>query len=124
MLQSLLVLMEASSVSTGDMLTSILSDPRGALAFLVQVLLGIGLGYYSVKIAKYLLALISILVIGMMLNAWSLSQGSVKSTLENVGEEWSKVYPILKSLAAALGILTIGPTALGFFIGVALALRK
>ncbi len=121
---TLLLMMESSSVSAGSMISSILSDPRGALAFIVQLLLGIGLGYYSIKIVKYLLALISILVIGIMLNAWSLSHGSVKSTIQSIGEEWSKVYPVLKSLAAALGILTIGPTALGFFIGIVLAMRK
>jgi len=94
---------ETTSVGAGDMISSMLSDPRGAVAFLVQVLLGVGLGYYSVKIAKYLVALIAILIVGMMLNAWSLSQGSVRDVVENVGEEWSKIYPVLKSLATALG---------------------
>ena len=118
-----LVLFQAS-VSAGDMISSILSDPRGVLAFIIQLVLGIGLGYYSAKIAKYLLALISILVIGILLNAWSLSHGSIKDVIAKVGEEWRQVYPVLKSLAAALGILTIGPTALGFFIGLALAFRR
>lgn len=105
-----------------ELLSSLMSDPKALLSFVVQFALGAGLGYYSIKVIKYILALIGIMVIGTLLNIWQL--GGLEEFVSKTGLEWSKIYPLLQSIAAALGILTVLPIGLGFFLGVVIAARK
>ncbi|BEP17932.1 hypothetical protein PYJP_12840 [Pyrofollis japonicus] len=111
---------EATNTTTNTTVTDIvakaMSNPKVAIATLIQFLLGFALGYYSVKIARYLLAWIGVIILGSLLSVWSLG-GSAEDILTKIGAEAKKVLPIVKDFLAALGILTVGPVAVGFILG-------
>ena len=110
----------ATNVTRGELpefISAALSNPRVLVAILIQFLLGLGLGYFSVKVIKYILALIGILVLGSVLSVWSLG-GNVDEFLTKIGIETQKALPLIKSIMATLGILTVGPVAIGFIIGI------
>lgn len=104
-------------------LSDALKNPKVMLAVAIQFLMGLGLGYYSAKVIRYILALIGILILGSILSIWSLG-GSAYDVISRLGEEATKVYPVIQSVLSALGILTVGPIAAGFIVGVIIALRK
>lgn len=104
-------------------LSDALKNPKVMLAVAIQFLMGLGLGYYSAKVIRYILALIGILILGSILSIWSLG-GSAYDVISRLGEEATKVYPVVQSVLSALGILTVGPIAAGFIVGVIIALRK
>ncbi len=112
-----------ATVSVADLLVMASSNPKVAVAVAVQVVMGFALGYYMAKIAKYLLALIAVLAIGAILNVWSLG-GSVEDFLSRVGAEAMKLKEPIMNLITVLGILTVGPLALGFLLGLALGLTR
>ncbi len=97
----------------------VLADVRVAIAVLVQFLLGLGLGYVSVKVFKYVLAFIGILVLGTFLSVWSLGT-SVDRVLANLGE----LAGVVKNLISILGLLTVGPVSVGFIVGALIALLR
>ncbi len=106
-----------TQVELPEFISVALSNPKVLVAVVIQFLLGLGLGYFSVKVIKYILALIGILVLGSVLSVWSLG-GSVDEFLTRLGIETQKVLPLIKSIMATLGILTVGPVAIGFIIGI------
>lgn len=107
----------------GSLLSELISSPAGVLSFVIQLGLGLGLGFFSLKVLKHIIALIGILIVGMLLNTWQF--GGLQSFARRIGlENWSELYPFLRSLASAVGILTILPTGLGFFIGIVIAARR
>jgi len=89
------------------------------IVMLVQFLLGLGLGYVSVKALKYILAFIAILVLGTFLSVWSLGTTSLE-VFQSLGSATS----LVKDFAMALGLMTIGPVSVGFIIGAILGLMK
>ena len=117
---------EATNVTQGglsEFLSVALSNPKVLVVVLIQFLLGLGLGYFSVKVVKYVLALIGILVLGSVLSVWSLG-GSVDEFLTNLGVQAQKVLPLIKSVMTTLGIMTVGPVAVGFIIGIIAGFTK
>ena len=100
-------------------LVELLSDARVFLPMLVQFLLGLGLGYVSVKALKYILAFIAILVLGSFLSVWSLG-GSIDAAMTNLGE----LAGAVKNLLLLLGIMTVGPVSVGFILGALIALLR
>ncbi|MEM0065807.1 MAG: hypothetical protein QW459_06170 [Sulfolobales archaeon] len=97
----------------------VVSDVRVAVAVLIQFLLGLGLGYVSVKALKYIIAFIALLVLGSFLSVWSLG-GSVDATLGYLGTLASNV----KNLLFVLGLITVGPVSVGFIVGALIALLR
>lgn len=100
-------------------LIELLSDARVLVSILVQFLLGLGLGYVSVKALKYIIAFIAILVLGSFLSVWSLG-ASVDSALRNLGE----LVGVAKNLLLLLGIMSVGPVSIGFILGALIALLR
>ena len=100
-----------------------LSNPKVLIAIVIQFLLGLGLGYLSIKIIKYMLALIGIVILGAVLSVWSLG-GSINDFLFKMGIESQKLMPVMMGVITTLGILTVGPVAVGFFIGLIIAAVK
>ena len=98
-------------------ISNALSNPRVLIAIGIQFALGLALGYFSVKVLKYILALIGVLILGSILSVWSLG-GNINELISSIGVEVQKVLPLIKSVVSALGIFTIGPVAVGFLIGV------
>lgn len=106
----------STNTTVTDIISKAMSNPKVAVAMLIQFLLGLALGYYSAKIAKYLLAWIGVIIIGALLSVWSLG-GSVEDILTKLGLEAKKLMPVVKDFLAALGVLTVGPVAIGFILG-------
>jgi hypothetical protein len=111
--------LEAGVDDASSLVSSLISNPSGLASFLIQLALGAGLGYYSAKIIKQILALIAIFFIGILLNIWMLE--GLKDEIIKYG---LKILPLIQTLIATLGITIVLPVSLGFFIGIALAARK
>ena len=107
---------ESPNESLPEFISNALSNPRVLIAIGIQFALGLALGYFSVKVLKYILALIGVLILGSILSAWSLG-GNINELISSIGVEVQKVLPLIKSVVSALGIFTIGPVAVGFLIG-------
>ena len=110
-------------VDLWDILSRASTDPKVLTAFIIQLLMGIGLGYVSVKVAKYILTFIGILIIGSILSVWSLG-GSIEEYIVSFGNQFKSLVPYIKNLLITLGILTVGPVTLGFIIGFIIGLRR
>lgn len=101
-----------------------LQNPTVLAVLAIQFLLGVGLGYIAVKALKYVIAFIVILVLGVILNVWSLGF-SIESLTSELGEHAAQAKDLLFSMAGTLGLLTVGPVAVGFLVGVLISwLRK
>lgn len=121
-----LILVPEALAQGGDIestLSRLLSDPKTSLVFLIQLGLGLGLGYFSMKALKYIVAIVGIIFVGVLLNVWQF--GGVEGLLERLGiSEWSQLLPMFYSVVTALGLLTILPIGIGFFIGIIIAAVK
>lgn len=100
-------------------LVELVSDAKVMTAILIQFLLGLGLGYVSVKALKYVLAFIAILALGSFLSVWSLG-GSMDATLKYLGD----LAGVAKNLLLVLGLVTVGPVSVGFIVGALVALLR
>lgn len=118
----LAILQTEAETDLGALLSTLISNPTSLAIFLIQLVLGLALGYFSVKVIKYIIALIGIIVIGVVLNIWQL--GGIEEFVNRVGLEWSKVYSVIKTILAAFGIMTVLPVTIGFFLGIIIALKK
>lgn len=106
-----------------DVLAQLLQSPVTLFVMLVEFVLGFCLGYLSIKVLKYILALIAILVVGVLLNIWSIGL-RLEVLTGRFGEYVVKIKDLMMSLAGALGLLTLGPITVGFIVGVVVAAIK
>jgi len=128
---NLITLFQASTTSAATntsptlnhIITAMVSNPYMAASIIIQLVLGIALGYVSVKVLKYVLAFIGILVLGAFLNVWSLG-GSLQTALQNYYQQFQQIEPALKKMMATLGLLTVGPVSIGFIIGIIIGVVK
>ncbi len=111
------------NTTEGEVITTLLQDPKVLFAMLIQFLLGFALGYLSVKIIKYIIAFIGILALGSILSIWSLG-GSVEDLIMRFGEYAQQLLPVVKGLIIALGIFTVGPISAGFILGLIIGLIR
>jgi len=114
---------QSSSQDIGSNIISLFSHPYSIIIFIIEFVLGLGLGYFSIKIVKYLLALILIFAIGVVLNIWA-APNIGANMLSNLGADWSIIYPVITSLILILGLTTILPITLGFILGIIIAIIK
>jgi hypothetical protein len=98
---------------------AVLANPQSYAIMVLQFLLGLALGYISVKALKYILAFIAILALGTFLSIWSLGT-TPQDVLKNVGI----AIDAAKGLAIVLGLMTVGPVSIGFIVGAIIALLK
>lgn len=105
--------------TVGEIIAGLLSQPQPLIVMVIQFVLGLALGYVSVKALKYILAFIAILALGTFLSVWSLgtTPAEVVSTLGIAVEA-------LKKLAVVLGLMTVGPVSVGFIVGVIVGLMR
>jgi len=113
---------EATNATIGiiDLLTS---NPKIGIAVFIQLLLGFGLGYLSAKIAKYIFAFIAIIIVGVLLNVWSIG-GTIEDFLAQFGQQARLMKEFAFSLIKTLGVLTMGPVSLGFIIGLLVGIMR
>ena len=93
------------------------------IIFLIELALGLGLGYFSAKVVKYVLALIGIFVLGILLNIWA-TPNYGPNLLGSLGTDWAKLYPVLLSIIYVLGLTTVLPITVGLVIGVVIAIAR
>lgn len=117
------VAQQAQGTELTDLISEALREPKVLVAVLIQFLMGLGLGYFSIKALKYIVASILILVLGMALSIWSIGS-SPESLLGSLYETFKEFTPQLIALLQLLGIMTVGPISLGFILGVIIALIK
>ncbi len=128
---SLLTVYTLGLNSTGNVTTAALSDfihaaltnPQVAIAIIIEIIMGIALGYVMAKMAKYIIAFIVILIIGAVLNVWSLG-GSIQDFLTKLGITAVEFKNVILGFMGTLGLLMVGPVTLGFLIGILIGLMK
>lgn len=103
-------------------LQNILKDPQNLPTFITQIILGFGLGYFSGKAIKYILALIGILVVGFFMNLWRLD--ALTSLFESYGLSQEKVYSLSTAVITIIGATTILPVSIGFMIGIIVSIMR
>ena len=111
------------TVSVENLVSTAMSNPKVLVSVVIQVVLGIALGYLMAKMAKYVLAFIALLIVGAVLNVWSLG-GSIEGFLAGFGSEAARLKDLLMGLLTTLGVLFVGPVTLGFFIGLLIGFFK
>lgn len=120
----LVVLAEAANETSNTTLSSIVgmafSDPKIAAVMGIEFILGLALGYLAVKVVRYILAFIGILLLGSLLQVWSLG-GNAEELAKQLGVEVAKLIPVLKNIAFTIGLTIVGPASIGFIVGVIIA---
>ena len=112
-----------TSAMLSDFIHAALTNPQVAIAIIIEIIMGIALGYIMAKMAKYIIAFIAILIIGAVLNVWSLG-GSIQGFLEKLGITAMEFKNIILGFLGTLGLLMVGPVTLGFLIGIIIGLMK
>ena len=110
-------------VNLTELLSEALKNPKVLVVVVIQFLMGLGLGYFSFKVWKYLVALIAIIVLGNVLTIWSLGS-SPESFLGQLYETFKQFLPNLIAFIQLLGIMTVGPVTIGFIVGIILAIIR
>ncbi len=112
-----------TSAALPDFIYSALSNPNVAIAIIIEIAMGVALGYVMAKMAKYIVAFIAILIIGAVLNIWSLG-GSIQDFLTKLGMTAAELKNVILGFLGTLGLLMVGPVTLGFLIGIVIGLMK
>jgi uncharacterized membrane protein (Fun14 family) len=110
-----------SEISITELISAALSTPTGAVVVLIQFILGALLGYIVVKILKYVIAMIAILILGSILSIWSIGNLNLsQETLSKIGVSLNT----LKNIALSFAAILVGPIAVGFIVGLLIGLLK
>ncbi len=102
---------------------SLFGNPSVLLVFGIELLLGIGLGYFATKALKYVVAVILIVALGLVLNVWQ-APSILQTIHDQLGIPVNQLWSIMLSLVYAFGLMTVLPIALGFIIGIILAITR
>ncbi len=100
-----------------------LHNPTMLVAIIIQFVLGFAAGYYMAKIAKYIIALVGVFIVGALIGAWGMS-GSVEDTLKSLSNNWQEMKSLTLQLVKLISTILVGPTALGFFIGLVVGVTR
>jgi hypothetical protein len=90
-----------------------------SLLVVLVVFFGVVLGYISIKVLKYVLSLILVLLLGSLLSMWALSE-QVLSMVNSAREIAVGVF----SLLLATGLLSVSSFTAGFLLGALVALLE
>lgn len=112
-----------SQNTISELISELLSNPKFYTSAFIQFLMGFLVGYFSFKVLKYVIALLITLVIGSFLSVWSLGD-SLTTLLSRLFPEIVNAMPYILTALQALGIIIVGPTALGFIIGALVGLVR
>jgi len=110
-----------TNMTVTDMIALALENPRFGITIAIQFILGAALGYLAVKVVRYILAFIAILILGSALSVWSLG-GSAEEIAKQLGVEVAELLPVLKQIIFTVGLTIVGPASLGFIVGVIIAM--
>ncbi|MCE4608351.1 MAG: hypothetical protein F7B61_05275 [Caldisphaeraceae archaeon] len=113
----------ATNASLTNMFMSSIHNPYELITIVIEIIMGLVLGYVSVKALKYILAFILIVVIGIVLNVWSFG-GGLSGIIANIQKEAIMLEPVIRNMLSTLGILTMGPILFGYVIGIIIGVTK
>ena len=104
-----------------------LSSPTSIAVAIIQFILGLAAGFVLFKGLKYILGFFLVLIIGDLLNVWTVSSINVKALVSG-GVNATTIEQALKSVGPYLTILQpiFGSVVvlIGFIIGAAIAFLK
>ncbi len=110
----------SASTNGEDFFTMALQNPKVLVTMLIQLALGFGLGYFGVKVIKYVLAFIACLAIGAILSVWSLGE-PIDAFLSKIAPQSKQLLESIYDFLKFLGVMTVGPIAVGFILGALVA---
>ena len=110
---TLRVVAGSGSTDLGQVAGSLFTSPSSILVFVIELFLGIGLGYISLKALKYLLAFAALTLLGVLLNVWQAPLLASQLGAKDIVSVSSQFL----AFAYALGLTTVMPLTLGFIIG-------
>lgn len=116
-------LAQTQQIQISDLIAEAIKNPRTLIAMVIQFVMGLGLGYFSAKVVKYLVALILIFILGSILSIWSIGT-SPETFLGQLYEVFRQFQPQIMALLQLLGIMTVGPVMLGFIVGIIIAIVR
>ncbi|KSW11352.1 hypothetical protein CF15_00320 [Pyrodictium occultum] len=116
----------AGNATNVSSLTSLIAaastNPQLLVAVVLQLLLGFAAGYYMAKIAKYIIALIGVFLLGTLIGVWGAS-GSVNDLASRI-EGLAKFKDLILNAVKMLGFIAVGPTSIGFIIGIIVGVTR
>ncbi len=112
-----------SQDTLSDIISELMSSPKFYISAFIQFLMGFLVGYFSFKVIKYVIALLITLVIGSFLSVWSLGD-SLTTLLSKLFPEIVNAIPYILTALQILGIIIVGPIAVGFIIGALVGLVR
>jgi hypothetical protein len=106
-----------------------LSSPATIIVTVIEFLLGLGVGYVLAKGLKYVLAFFLLLIVGELLNIWSIGALNMKSLASSVTSgNVTAIEQGLRALAPFFAVIepifTSVIIVIGFIIGAAIAFFK
>ncbi len=104
---------QSAGEDLAQLLSTLFSNPSSIAVFIIEFLLGAGLGYVAFRALKYLIALAIIIFLGTLLSVW---------VAPSVNVNWALIIQGLIGFAYSLGFLTMLPVTLGLMIGAAIAI--
>ncbi|MCS7120637.1 MAG: hypothetical protein RMJ07_00505 [Nitrososphaerota archaeon] len=122
LLFSSLKLVSAQDYGLPNILSELTSNPTVTIVFIVHIAIGFGLGYFTMKALKYILAILALLIVGLLLNIWQF--GSLRGFFERLGMDWTKIISITQSVFTVLGVLSVLPIGIGFCLGIIAGVLK
>ncbi len=97
-------------------------NPMLLVIMAVQFILGLVAGYLTAKIAKYVIALLGTFLIGALLGVWG-TAASVDEAIKRI-EALAEVKDVAYKLAQIFGFMAIGPTMIGFLVGLVIGVAR
>lgn len=97
-------------------------NPQLLIIMAIQFMLGLIAGYFTAKIARYVLGLIGVFIVGAILGLWG-TAGSIEDALERL-KVLGEVKDVIYKLAQVFGFMAVGPTLLGFVVGLTIGVVK
>jgi len=107
------VVAESGSADLGQVAGSLFTSPSSILVFVIELFLGIGLGYVSLKALKYIVAFAALTLIGVLLNVWQAPMLASQLGAKDIVSVSSQFL----AFAYTLGLTTVMPLTLGFIVG-------
>jgi len=106
-----------------------LSSPATIIVTVIEFLLGLGVGYVLAKGLKYVLAFFLLLIVGELLNIWSIGALNMKSLASSVTSgNVTAIEQGLRALAPFFAVIepifTSVVIVIGFIIGAAIAFAQ
>ena len=104
---------QSDGTDLGKVATTLFTSPASFFIFVVELFLGIGLGYVSLKALKYILAFTVLIILGVLLNVWQAPQVASQLGFMDLVATSSQAL----AFAYSIGLTTVLPLTLGFIVG-------